>query len=118
MKSNFRFVHIGPILTAFIHGNNSSKLGANTMPNNHMFDAHNVLPISNNETTVILCANALGQSIPATVTLNTVMLQYGFQVELILNTTSRAPLVLYINYVPMSFKVHFMSFFSGHRIIP
>ena len=80
IKSNFRFVHIGPILTAFIHGNNSSKLGANNMPNNHVFDAHNVLPISNNETTVILCANALGQSIPATVTLNTVMLQYGFQV--------------------------------------
>ena len=51
------------------------------MPNNHVFDAHNVLPISNNETTVILCANALGQSIPATVTLNTVMLQYGFQVK-------------------------------------
>ena len=50
------------------------------MSDSHMFDAHNVLPISSNETTVILCANALGHYIPATVTLNTVMLQYGFQV--------------------------------------
>ena len=36
----------------------------------------------NNETTVILCANALDHSLAATtMTLNTIMLRYGFQVK-------------------------------------
>ena len=77
-----RFLHIGPILTSFIQGYKSPNVDANAIHNTHCFDPLNILPISNNETTVILCANALDNSIAATtMTLNTIMLRYGFQVK-------------------------------------
>ena len=77
----FRFVHIGPILTAFINGKISPRNDA--IHNAHLFDPHIILPVTNNETTVILCANALNHSIAATtLELNAVILRYGFQVKM------------------------------------
>ena len=77
----FRFVHIGPILTAFINGKISPRNDATH--NAHLFDPHIILPVTNNETTVILCANALNHSIAATtLELNAVILRYGFQVRI------------------------------------
>ena len=82
-----RFLHIGPILTSFIHGYKSPNTEVQAIHNTHLFDPLNILPISNNETTVILCANALDHSIAATtMTLNTIMLRYGFQVNKIFHT--------------------------------
>ena len=47
-----------------------------------MFDPLRILPISDNETTVILCSNALDPFYSETaVALNTIAIRYGFQVS-------------------------------------
>ena len=77
-----RFLHIGPILTSFIYGHNSQSSAHADVNDTQMFDPLRILPISDNETTVILCSNALDPFYSETaVALNTIALRYGFQVS-------------------------------------
>ena len=51
------------------------------MNDTHIFDPLKILPITYNETTLILCSNALDPAQSTTsVTINSIMLRYGFQV--------------------------------------
>ena len=78
----YRFLHIGPILTSFIYGHNSQSSAHADVNDTQMFDPLRILPISDNETTVILCSNALDPFYSETaVALNTIALRYGFQVS-------------------------------------
>ena len=77
----YRFLHIGPILTSFIYGHKTQSTTQADVNNTQMFDPLRILPISDNETTVILCSNALDPFYSETaVALNTIALRYGFQV--------------------------------------
>ena len=69
------------MLTSFINKVTSSR-GLDTAVNDtHIFDPLNILPISYNETTLIMCSNALDPTKSTTsVTINSIMLRYGFQV--------------------------------------
>ena len=78
----YRFLHIGPILTSFIYGHKTQSSAHADVNNTQMFDPLRILPISDNETTVILCSNALDPFYSETaVALNTIALRYGFQVS-------------------------------------
>ena len=77
----YRFLHIGPILTSFIYGHKTQSSAHADVNNTQMFDPLRILPISDNETTVILCSNALDPFYSETaVALNTIAIRYGFQV--------------------------------------
>ena len=79
---SYRFLHIGPILTSFIYGHNSQSSAHDDVNDTQMFDPLRILPISDNETTVILCSNALDPFYSETaVAVNTIALRYGFQVS-------------------------------------
>ena len=81
IKKYFRFVHVGPILTSVIYNNTPSFDSDASRNDTGMFDPLKILPISYNDTTVILCSNALDPSkstLP--VAINSIMLRYGFQV--------------------------------------
>ena len=79
---SYRFLHIGPILTSFIYGHNSQRSAHADVKDTQMFDPLRILPISDNETTVILCSNALDPFYSETaVALNTIAIRYGFQVS-------------------------------------
>ena len=79
---SYRFLHIGPILTSFIYGQNSQSSAHADVNDTQMFDPLRILPISDSETTVILCSNALDPFYSETaVALNTIAIRYGFQVS-------------------------------------
>ena len=81
IKKYFRFVHVGPILTSVIYNGTSTFDSDASRNDTEMFDPLKILPISYNDTIVILCSNALDPSkstLP--VAINSIMLRYGFQV--------------------------------------
>ena len=67
------------MLTSYIYGLRASDAAMN---DTHIFDPLKILPISDSETTIILCANALKHYNKSTpITLNAIFLRYGFQVS-------------------------------------
>ena len=80
----FRFLHIGPTLTSFLFSHDVHNTSDVTNNDTNSCDPLKLLPISDNDTTVIWCSNAIQNhnSVHA-VALNNIILRYGFQVEIL-----------------------------------